>query len=253
MSEHIIAVQTGAVVTLTIDRPDKKNALTNGMYGALCDAVEAAEADAAVRVITLRAAGDMFCAGNDIGDFVAFGSNMAEHNVFRFLHLLAAVRKPLLAAVQGRAVGIGTTMLLHCDYVVLADGAQLSTPFVNLGLVPEAASSLLLPGAIGHQRAFAVLAMGEALSADEAVVLGLANAVVAVDELDATLEKTALRIAKLPPGAVLATKALMRDSGSVSAKMDAENTVFAKQLQSREAREAFAAFMEKRPADFSRF
>lgn len=245
--------QAGGVLTLVMNRPDKKNALTDAMYGAMADAMEAAQGDAAIRAVVVRGAGDMFCAGNDIGDFLASSGNIGKANVFRFIRLLGSFAKPLVAGVQGRAVGIGTTMLLHCDHVVLAENALLTTPFTGLGLVPEAASSLLLPAAIGYQRAFAMLAMGEAMEAGDALACGLANAVVPLAALDDAVSQAAARIAALPPGAVQATKALMRDPGMLAAKMEAEIEVFARRLQSAEAREAFTAFMEKRTPDFSQF
>lgn len=253
MSGTVEITQDGGVLTLLMNRPDKKNALTDGMYGAMADAMENAEQDPAVRVIVIRSAGDLFCAGNDIGDFLAASGNIGEANVFRFVRLLGTFTKPLVAGVQGQAVGIGTTMLLHCDHVVLAEDAQLTTPFTSLGLVPEAASSLLLPAAIGHQRAFAMLAMGEAMGAAEALATGLANAVVPNATLDEAVALAAERIAALPPGAVQASKVLMRDPGLVAAKMEAEIEIFAQRLQSAEAREAFTAFMEKRSPDFSKF
>lgn len=253
MSGTVDITQDGGVLTLLINRPDKKNALTDAMYGALADAMDSAEQDAAVRVVAIRGAGDLFCAGNDIGDFLKASGNVGEANVFRFIRLLGTFTKPLVAGVQGHAVGIGTTMLLHCDYVVLAQDAMLSTPFTGLGLVPEAASSLLVPAVIGHQRAFAMLAMGEKMPAADALASGLANAVVAKAELEQAVSQAANRIAALPPGAVQASKALMRDPGLLGAKMEAEIEVFARRLQSAEAREAFTAFMEKRPPDFSSF
>ena len=252
MSGTVDIGQDGGVLTLVMNRPDKKNALTDAMYGALADALKAAQDDAAVRAVAIRGAGDLFCAGNDIGDFLRASGDIGEANVFRFIRLLGTFSKPLLAGVQGRAVGIGTTMLLHCDYVVLAEDALLTTPFAALGLAPEAASSSLLPAAIGHQRAFAMLAMGEALGAEEALAAGLANEVVPGDTLEAALGKAAARIAMLPPGAVQATKALMRDTDAIAATMEAEIEVFARRLQSAEAREAFTAFMEKRAPDFSK-
>ncbi|GGD64092.1 enoyl-CoA hydratase [Erythrobacter arachoides] len=253
MSEQVIVRQDGGVMTLRLNRADKKNALTDAMYGALVSAMERAGQDAAVRSVTITAEGADFCAGNDIGDFLAAGERIGEANVFRFIRLLASFAKPLVAGVQGRAVGIGTTMLLHCDYVVAADDAKLTTPFAALGLVPEAASSVLLPARIGHARAFAMLAMGEAMGAGEAQRLGLVNAVVAPEDLGAAAGSAAQRIAALPPGAIQATKALMRDSAVLGAVMQAEGTVFGERLQSEEAREAFTAFMQKRAPDFSRF
>lgn len=254
VSEHIRTSLTGGILTLVMDRPDKKNALTDAMYKALADALEAAESDPAVRAVLIRGEGEMFSAGNDVRDFAA--ANMGDagpRNVARFLEALAVATKPLVAAVQGRAIGIGTTMLLHCDHVVLAEDAQLVTPFVNLALVPEAASSLLLPARIGHVRAFAMFAVGEPVGAADAVAWGLANKVVSVDDLIATAEAFARRLAAQPPGALVATKKLMRAAETISAQMATESEQFAARLKTDEAREAFMAFAERRPPDFSKF
>lgn len=253
MSEHVEVKQAGGVLVLTLNRLDKKNALTDAMYGALADAMERAERDAGTRAILFLGRGDMFCAGNDLGDFLAAGSDVADRNVFRFIRCLGSATKPLVAGVQGRGVGIGTTMLLHCDHVVLAEGTLLSTPFVNLGLVPEAASSLLLPARIGHARAFAMLAMGETMTAEAALDTGLANAVVPAGDLAKAAHEAAARIAALPPRAVQATRALMHDREAITARIEAENREFIARLASPEAREAFTAFAEKRAPDFSRF
>ncbi|WP_338242582.1 enoyl-CoA hydratase [Aurantiacibacter hainanensis] len=254
MSEHIEVSRDGNLMAVVLNRPDKKNALTDAMYGTLVEALETAQANDKVRAVVIRGAGDTFCAGNDIGDFLAAASSgdIAKANVFRFIRLLATFGKPLLAGVQGKAVGIGTTLLLHCDYAVLAEDAQLTTPFVGLGLVPEAASSQLLPAMVGHSRAFAMLAMNEGMDAGEAKAAGLANAVVPVAQLQEAVESAARRIAALPPGAVQATKALMRDGDALAAVVMKEAEVFARRLQSAEAREAFMAFMEKRAPDFSK-
>jgi enoyl-CoA hydratase/carnithine racemase len=174
-------------------------------------------------------------------------------NVGRFIRAIAEIEKPLIAAVQGRAVGVGTTMLLHCDYVVLAEDVRLSTPFASLGLVPEAASSMLLPARIGHLRAFAMLAIGEVVDARDAVTWGLANAVVPVGDLASAIEAVAARIASQPAGAVQATKRLMRDAAMVIARMDVEGEEFVRRLQSPEAKEAFAAFAQRRAPDFAQF
>lgn len=253
MTDHIGVTQADGVLTLVMNRPDKKNALTDAMYGALADAIIAADTDATVRVLVIRGAGDMFTAGNDIAAFAAAKPGEGLRNVGRFLHALAQLDKPLVAAVQGRAVGVGMTMLLHCDHVILADDAVLSTPFVNLGLVPEAASSLLLPARIGHQRAFSMLALGDAIDARTALAWGLANGVVPVAELMGAVEAVAKRIAGQPLGAIRATKRLMRDSAAVMAQMDVEFTAFLERLQSPEAKEAFAAFAERRAPDFTQF
>lgn len=254
MTDHIKIRQADGILTLVIDRPDKKNALTDAMYAVLADAMEAAEVDSGVRAILIRGEGEMFCAGNDVGDFAkANMGNAGPRSVGRFLAALAVATKPLIAAVQGRAIGIGTTMLLHCDHVVLAEDAQLITPFVNLALVPEAASSLLLPARIGHVRAFSMFALGEPVGATDAVAWGLANKVVPNAELIATAEAFARRLAAQPLGAVVATKKLMRAAEVISAQMATESDQFAARLKTDEAREAFMAFAERRAPDFSKF
>jgi enoyl-CoA hydratase/carnithine racemase len=224
------------------------------MYGALADAINAAESDKATRVIVLRGEGDMFTAGNDVGEFatMATGSFRGERHVSRFVDAIARSTRPLVAAVQGRAVGIGTTMLLHCDFVVLAENAQLSTPFVNLALVPEAASSLLLPLRIGYARAYEMFALGEPVDAKTALALGIANRVVPLEKLHAEAATVAARLAKLPAGSLAITKKLMRNAGILLAQIGAESEHFAQRLQTAEAREAFTAFAEKRPPDFSK-
>lgn len=256
MSEHIQSHNADGVLTLTLARADKKNAMTDAMYGALADALTAAERDNTVRVVLLRAEGDMFSAGNDIGEFASIAmtgdKGDGERNVIRFLHALARATRPLVAAVQGRAVGIGTTMLLHCDFVLLADNAQLSTPFVNLALVPEAASTYLLPQRIGYARAYAMFALGEPVEAETAVSIGLANAVVPLADLRAKARAAADALAKRPFGSLQHTKALMRDPAGISAQMAREGKIFQERLMSAEAREAFAAFAERRQPDFSK-
>ena len=225
MTEHVRIENNGGILTLTLARPDKKNALTDAMYGKLADTIEAAETDSSVRVLLIRGEGDMFTAGNDVGEF---------------------------AAVQGRAVGVGTTMLLHCDLVVLADNAQLSTPFVSLALVPEAASSLLMPARIGYARAYEMFALGETVPARSALEWGLANRVVPLDKLDAEALALAQRLARQPAGALTATKKLMRNGEALVAQMQAEGEQFAQRLRTAEAREAFTAFAERRPPDFTK-
>jgi enoyl-CoA hydratase/carnithine racemase len=252
MTEHIKIEQKDHVLTLTFARPDKKNALTNAMYGALADAILDAETNPAVRAIELRGEGDMYTAGNDIAEFatMATGQFRGERHVSRFIDAIARATKPMVAAVQGRAVGIGTTMLLHCDFVVLAENALLSTPFVGLALVPEAASSLLLPARIGYARAYEMFALGEILDAKTALALGVANRVVPLERLHAEAASVAARLAKQPAGSLAATKRLMRNAETLVAQMGAESRIFTERLTTSEAREAFAAFAEKRPADF---
>jgi enoyl-CoA hydratase/carnithine racemase len=254
MTEHVKAEHKDHILTLTFARPDKKNAITDAMYGALANAIVAAEHDHATRVIVLRGEGDMFTAGNDVGEFamMATGAFNSERHVLRFVDAIARSTKPLVAAVQGRAVGIGTTMLLHCDVVVLAEDAQLSTPFVSLALVPEAASTLLMPLRIGYVRAYEMFALGETMDAGTALQLGIASRVVPLAKLHAEAATVATKLAKLPAGSLAATKRLMRNAQALAAQIGAESEIFAERLKTAEAREAFTAFAEKRPADFSR-
>src|SRR5882672_8433233 len=254
MTEHIKIEKSDGILSLTMARPDKKNALTNAMYGVLADAMEAAESDPAVRVLLIRGEGDMFTAGNDVGEFAAMatGAFQGERHVGRFVQALAKSSRPLVSAVQGRAVGIGTTMLLHCDLVVLAENALLSTPFVNLALVPEAASSLLMPLRIGYARAYEMFALGEPVDANSALAWGLANRVVPLERLDAEAAAVAQRLAKLPAGSLAATKRLMRNPDVLTVQIAAEGECFAERLTTAEAREAFTAFAERRPPDFAK-
>ncbi|WP_109806726.1 enoyl-CoA hydratase-related protein [Sphingosinithalassobacter portus] len=254
MTENLLASVEDGVLTLVLNRPDKKNALTDAMYAALADNLIAAEKDPAIRAVVFRGEGDMFCAGNDIADFVAASNDgIAERSVGRFLRALAESSKPLIAAVHGKSVGIGLTMLLHCDQVILAEGAQLIAPFVNLALVPEAASSMLLPARVGHVRAYRIFALGEPVSAADALAWGLANDVVPHADLNATADALARRLAKQPMGALIATKQLMRDPAAIRERLDIENRVFAERLKSPEAQEAFAAFAQRRAPDFTQF
>jgi enoyl-CoA hydratase/carnithine racemase len=254
MTEHIKIENAQNILTLTFARPDKKNALTNVMYGALADAIVAAETDPAARAIVIRGEGDMFTAGNDVGEFAAMaaGAFQGERHVARFVQAIARATRPLVAAVQGRAVGIGTTMLLHCDFVLLAENAQLSTPFVNLALVPEAASTLLMPMRVGYARAYEMFTLGETVDAKTALALGIANRVVPLERLHAEAAAVAQRLAKLPAGSLAATKRLMRNPEVLSAQLDAESESFAQRLNTEEAREAFAAFAERRQPDFTK-
>jgi enoyl-CoA hydratase/carnithine racemase len=256
MTDHIRSELAGGVLTLTINRPEKKNALTRAMYQALGEAIDGSETNGGTRCILIQAEGDVFTAGNDLGDFAA--ANRGESGDAPraggnpLLAALARATTPIVAAVNGRAVGIGTTMLLHCDLVFVSDDAKLTTPFVNLALVPEAASSLLLPARIGHARAFSMFVLGEAVDATTAVEWGLANEVCPRGDLRARSRAAADAIAARPASAVRLTKTLMRDPAALAARMEIEGAYFAAQLKSAEAREAFAAFAEKRAPDFSR-
>ena len=254
MTSHVTMEIDDGIMTLTLARADKKNAITNAMYGALSDGLERAEKDLAVRVVLFQGDGDSFTAGNDIADFAAqaSGKDQSESQAFRFIRNLGVATRPLIAAVQGNAVGVGTTMLLHCDLVYLADNAKLSTPFVNFALVPEAASSMLLPARVGYVRAYAMFALGEPIDAATAFSCGLANAVVPVSELRAKARKAAETLNKRPPGSLAYTKALMRNVDAIAAQMNREGALFRERLQTAEAREAFTAFAERRPPDFSK-
>ena len=244
----IIVTDGGAVRTIRINRPEKKNALTLPMYDAMAEAIEAAASrdDIACLLIAGHASG--FCAGNDIVDFVEMTKTGAlGAPILRFLHALNRSEKPLVAAVAGRAVGVGTTMLLHCDHVVAADDSLLSTPFVALGLVPEAGSSLIAPRLMGHARAFELLVMGRALSAAAAKEAGIVNAVVPAAELETSALSAARAIAALPPHAVAASRRLMRGNvAQIDGQIDAEAEAFRKRLASPEAKAAFAAFLSKK-------
>lgn len=256
MSEHIKVELDGGVMTVVFDRADKKNAITQAMYTALAEATERAKVDDAVRVVLFRSEGDAFSAGNDIADFIALGSqstgDLVEMGVFRFLKALADLDKPAVAAVRGRAVGIGLTLLLHCDMVVVAEDALLSVPFVNLALAPEAASSLLLPATVGHQRAFELFALGEAIDGKTALAWGLANRAVPADQVDATARQLADKLAARAPNSIRKTKALMRDAEVLWSLMQREAQAFGSQMRSPEAMEAFMAFSQKRAPDFSK-
>jgi enoyl-CoA hydratase/carnithine racemase len=250
MTEQIKVKQDGAVLEIVFARPDKKNALSNAMYRAATEALNTAQKNPAIRVVLFAAEGDAFTAGNDLADFASAAAGKADLAAHDFIEALGSADKPIVAAVPGLAVGVGTTMLLHCDLVYLAEGAKLSTPFVNLALVPEAASSMLLPARIGHARAFAMFALGESISAAEAFSFGLANKVLPKDEVLPAAREAAKTLTTRPLGAIVATKKLMRDKDRILARMDEESAVFAQRLQTDEAREAFKAFAERRQPDF---
>ena len=256
MTEHVRSEKSNGILTLTLNRPEKRNALTRQMYQVLGEAIDAAADDPEVRCVLIQGEGEMFTAGNDLGDFAAVGNGQGvaagRPGENPLLVALSRATTPLVAAVHGRAVGVGVTMLLHCDLVFVSDDARLSTPFVNLALVPEAASSLLLPARIGHARAFSMFVLGEVVDAQKAVAWGIANAVVPRAELRAHARAAAEAVAARPPAAVAITKALMRDPAALARRIDEEGTHFTAQLRSPEAREAFAAFAEKRAPDFAK-
>ena len=257
MTEHVLSELSGGVLTLTINRPEKKNALTRAMYQALADGIDNAADDPNVRCVLIQANGDIFTAGNDLADFAAVNAGETTANQAReggnpLLIALGRAKIPLVAAVHGRAVGVGVTMLLHCDLVYVAEDALLTTPFVNLALVPEAASSMLLPARIGHARAFAMFVLGEAVDGKKAEAWGIANAAVPASELRAKARAAAEAVAARAPASVALTKQLMRDPAAIAARMNEEGKHFAAQLKSPEAKEAFEAFAQKRAPDFSK-
>lgn len=253
MTEHVRVNLEAGILRLTIARPEKKNALTNAMYGALADALVRADSDRNIRVVLFESEGDVFTAGNDINDFAAVSAGTrprSEMRGFDFITQLGRAQKPLVAAVQGTAVGVGLTMLLHCDMVFVAEDAKLSVPFVNLALVPEAASSILLPARIGHARAYAMFALGEPIDGKTAVAYGIANAALPRAEVRGRALAAAEAIASRPIDALIATKRLMRDGEAIQAAMAREGALFGERLKSPEAAEAFRAFAERRPPDF---
>ncbi len=249
MTELVIITDDGPVRTVRMNRPDKKNALTLAMYDAMAAAIESAPKNPALRCLLIAGTPTVFCAGNDIGDFLkmATGEGALGAPIMRFLYALARCELPLVAAVQGNAVGVGATMLMHCDHVVASNSARFSTPFVGLGLVPEAASSLLAPRLMGHARAFSLLVMGRPLSAEEVKAAGLINTVVAAEAVEAEAMKAAREIAALPPQGVLAARRLMRGaSDEIVARINEEAELFKTRLRSAEARTAFEAFMTRK-------
>lgn len=253
MSEHVEVERDGPLLVLRLARPKKRNAVTSAMYAALADSLEAADGDMSVRAVVILGSGGTFTAGNDIGDFLDNPPVGHDAPVLRFLRALAAATVPIVAGVEGDAVGIGATMLLHCDAVLVTPSARLRMPFVDLGIVPEAASTYLLPKIMGHLRAAELLLLAEGFDGERAVELGLASRVVPDDELACEAMAAARRFAAKPPHAMRETKRLMKaDRPATEAAMDAEARLFAERLASTEAREAFIAFMEKRPADFSK-
>jgi enoyl-CoA hydratase/carnithine racemase len=252
---HVVVETADRVLRIEIARPERRNALTPPMYEAIDAALAAAEAEAAVRAVLIHGARDCFTAGNDLRDFLENPPVDETSPAFGFIRTLAAFPKPLVAAVNGPAVGIGTTMLLHCDLVYAAPGARFQLPFVPLGLVPEAGSSLLLPAIAGWQRAAELLLLGEPFGPEKALAAGFVTEIVAESELFERARAAALALAGLPPAAVRAAKALMkrRLAEPLAAAMAEEGELFRERLRSPEAREAMTAFFEKRRPDFSKF
>jgi len=258
--EHLRLATVNGVATIEIARPDKKNALTVAMYQGMADALKAAAEDPAVRAVLITGQPGIFTSGNDVADFVARkpgegGSAQGESPVFQFMQALMGCPKPVVAAVTGAAIGIGTTLLLHCDFVYVADDARLAMPFVALGLVPEFASSRLVPQLMGPRRAAEKLLLGDPFTPEQAVECGIANAVLPAGEVLNHARRVAERFNQLPPGAVRESKRLMKASqlDGLREVIATEGALFAERLQSPEAKEAFQAFFQKRQPDFSQF
>lgn len=255
MTEHVKIAREDGILELTFNRPEKKNAITAAMYEAMGGAIAKADADPETKVIVVTAVGDMFSAGNDLADFARtaseggrapdLGNAGSPRGAAALLQSMAALEKPIIAAVHGRAVGVGTTMLLHCDLVFIAENAKLTTPFIDLGLVPENASSLLLPERIGYQRAYAMFALGEALDGKEAVELGVAYKALPADQVRGAALEAARALSKRSSSALMATKRLMRDPDVLRKVIAREGVLFGKQLGSPEAKAAFASFLGK--------
>ncbi len=252
---EILIDTSDAVMTITLNRVDKKNSISRAMYTAMADALLRAEADVAVRAVVFQGHETIFSAGNDIADFLDVPATSEESPAWRFLRAISAFPKPIVAAVCGPAVGIGTTLLLHCDLVYAGDNAAFSMPFVNLGVCPEAASSLLVPQMMGYQRAAQALLLGEPFLAEAAMEMGLVNRVVPPAEANAVAQLQARKLAGRPMSSLMETKRLMKkaQAGLVAERMAEEGALFARMLGQPAAHEAFSAFMQKRKPDFSKF
>ncbi|WP_437437729.1 enoyl-CoA hydratase [Trinickia violacea] len=251
----ILIEHAEGVMTIAFNRPDKKNAITAAMYQTIADALAGAEDDPTVRAILIRGSVGIFSAGNDLEDFMKQPPKGEDAPVFQFLRRISTMGKPVVASVAGAAIGIGTTLLLHCDLVYAADSAVFSLPFAQLGLCPEAASSLLLPRIAGYQLAAEKLMLGEAFDAKEAHRMGIVNRVLPAAEVDAFALAQAAKLAALPASSLRVTKSLMKHASGreIAVQMTDEAVHFAKMLLAPEAREAFKAFFEKRKPDFKQF
>lgn len=252
---EIVVRRESGIMEISIRRPERRNALTHPMYAAMTEALAAADAEPAVRVVLLTGVDDCFTAGNDMLEFLQNPPSGNDSPVMRFLDQILNQKKPIVAAVNGPAVGIGTTMLLHCDLVYCGRSARLQMPFVSLGLCPEAGASYLLPQIMGHPRAAQLLLLAETFTGEQAVEYGLANGVFDDGEYLQHAREAAARLAAMPPESVRMTKAFLRDAQreTVAKQMRAEGDAFLARLGAPEAREAMMAFMEKRKPDFSRF
>lgn len=251
----ILTTKESGVLTITLNRPEKRNSLTAAMYEVLGQTLNEAASDTKIRVVVLTGNEQIFSAGNDLGDLAQNPPDTADAPVWKFLHELSAFPKPIIAAVCGAAVGIGTTMLLHCDLIFAGDNAKFSLPFVNLGVCPEAASSLLLPRLAGYQRAARALLTGEPFDAKFALQIGLVNEILPAAEANAFAQSEASKLVGKPLSAVVETKRLMKMSEhpATEAQMEEEARAFARMISAGAAKEAIAAFGEKRKPDFSQF
>jgi len=252
---HVNVETQDRITRIELNRPEKKNALSPDMYAAMAQALTDADADAQVRAVLIHGQSDCFTSGNDVKDFLELTRGPADSPASGFLRAISTAKKPLVAAVGGPAVGIGTTMLLHCDLVYAAPNARLQMPFVPLGLLPEAASSLLLPAMAGYRRAAEMLLLGGPFSAEKALAAGIVTEIVPENELLERARQSALALAALPPESVRMTKELMKRglAAAVQERMTEELGLFGERLRSPEAKEALSAFMEKRKPDFSPF
>ncbi|MFZ6732699.1 enoyl-CoA hydratase [Undibacterium sp. Ji42W] len=255
----ILTHKENGILTINFNRPEKKNAITQAMYQAMADALRDAETDVAVRAILITGKPEIFTAGNDLEDFMKNARSLAEPDavppVYQFMQALNESGKPVIAAVSGAAVGIGTTLLMHCDMIYLAENAKLSMPFTQLGLCPEFASSMIFQQIVGYQRAAEKLMLGEAFTAAEAFEIGFVNKVLPLEALLPYSQQQAAKLAALPAASIRATKRLMKGNqpAAISAKMTEENKYFSAMLNAPEAKEAFTAFFQKRKPDFSQF
>ncbi len=255
----ILTHKENGILTINFNRPEKKNAITQAMYQSMADALRDAETDTAVRAILVTGKPEIFTAGNDLEDFMKNARSLAEPDtvppVYQFMQALNESGKPVIAAVSGAAVGIGTTLLMHCDMIYLAENAKLSMPFTQLGLCPEFASSMIFQQIVGYQRAAEKLMLGEAFTAAEAFEIGFVNKVLPLEELLPYAQQQAAKLVALPAASIRATKRLMKGNqpAAISAKMTEENKYFSAMLNAPEAKEAFMAFFQKRKPDFSQF
>ncbi|MBC3910597.1 enoyl-CoA hydratase [Undibacterium umbellatum] len=255
----ILTQKENGILTINFNRPEKKNAITQAMYQSMADALRDAETDVAVRAILITGKPEIFTAGNDLEDFMKNASSITSSDaipsVYQFMQALNESSKPVIAAVSGAAVGIGTTLLMHCDMIYLADNAKLSMPFTQLGLCPEFASSMIFQQIVGYQRAAEKLMLGEAFSANEAFEMGFVNKVLPLEELLPYAQQQAAKLVALPAASIRVTKRLMKGNqpAAISAKMTEENKHFSAMLNAPEAKEAFMAFFQKRKPDFSQF